>query len=367
MQLVFILWIALITAITYGKDSPLFVFLWHHVPSFSQLRCWGRMNILLIPIIAWIVALGYARFEGLVFSGTPAARARVFRFLAGAFLLILGIQLFYVTRHFFHPYWADYFLGPKEEALARFVPPAFAPYGRLILAHLHLSFLIASILSFIVLAVMLRRRMSSPNRMLALCVIVACADLGVCGPWTWLARPASSERTVLNIPAVDARSFNTPRTNDYSTISLTSAFSVGIVENWYYARYLRFRGLYATDQRDTRQFLGMDDGKKLYFTRALAHADLRSFLNDAALSSAAMKVLFYDGNTLAIRVAAPRKGYVSFIDNWDPDWKAWIDGCPAEIELLFGAFKAVSVAEGKHTVVLSYRPFSNHNPYPSPS
>ncbi len=49
-------------------------------------------------------------------------------------------------------------------------------------------------------------------------------------------------------------------------------------------------------------------------------------------------------------------GYLSFIDNWDPDWKAWVDGQPVEIELLFGTFKSVRLTPGKHKVRFSYQP-----------
>ena len=53
---------------------------------------------------------------------------------------------------------------------------------------------------------------------------------------------------------------------------------------------------------------------------------------------------------------ASTNGYFSFIDNWDSNWKAYIDNKPVEIELLFGTFKSVKVGPGKHIIRFMYQP-----------
>ena len=52
-------WIATITYISYGRSSYLFTFLWKFLPGFSSLRIWGRLNIILVPIIAWLLSLAF--------------------------------------------------------------------------------------------------------------------------------------------------------------------------------------------------------------------------------------------------------------------------------------------------------------------
>jgi uncharacterized membrane protein YfhO len=47
---------------------------------------------------------------------------------------------------------------------------------------------------------------------------------------------------------------------------------------------------------------------------------------------------------------------LSFIDNWEQGWKCFVDDKPAEIELLFGTFKSVHLAAGRHIVRFYYQP-----------
>src|SRR5262249_12978124 len=58
-KLLFVGWYGAITYITWGRDSWLFAFLWRYLPMFASLRVWGRFNIVLVPIIAWLVAVAY--------------------------------------------------------------------------------------------------------------------------------------------------------------------------------------------------------------------------------------------------------------------------------------------------------------------
>jgi len=49
-------------------------------------------------------------------------------------------------------------------------------------------------------------------------------------------------------------------------------------------------------------------------------------------------------------------GFLSFIDNWDPDWEARVNGVPACVLQLFDTFKAVKLPPGVHRIEMSYRP-----------
>jgi hypothetical protein len=48
-------------------------------------------------------------------------------------------------------------------------------------------------------------------------------------------------------------------------------------------------------------------------------------------------------------------GFVVFVDSYNPDWKAQLDGTPAPLLRANVTFRAVSVPGGTHTVVLFYR------------
>ena len=65
-KLFFIIWISTISYISYGRYSHLFILLWKFMPGFSSLRVWGRLNIILVPIFAWLLSMAYMSFESMI-------------------------------------------------------------------------------------------------------------------------------------------------------------------------------------------------------------------------------------------------------------------------------------------------------------
>lgn len=354
---VLLLWIAVISYISYGKDSRLFLMLWEHLPFFSSLRIWGRMNIVLVPILAWLLALSYMHFEATVQAARSdrKERLRCVGALSAGFLAVIGIQLYFSAHSIVDPYWTRYFVKPKAEAF-----PAMAEF---LSTKLHLVFAISSVVAFVVILFVLlaswRRSPFGTGRpaLLVLLIGISAVDTTLTGPWLWVANPKSPIRRELNVDESNRASVNTPRADGHLTIALDSTFHVGTVPNWYFERYVQFRSrAQAEDQDAYRQLMGLIDGKRLYSSSSIAHGTVREFLQDSSSLAAGLQVRSYDGDRLVADVDAPAAGYVSFIDNWDADWRAYVDGNPAAIELLFGTFKAVRVPEGKHTVTFTYQP-----------
>jgi uncharacterized membrane protein YfhO len=52
------------------------------------------------------------------------------------------------------------------------------------------------------------------------------------------------------------------------------------------------------------------------------------------------------------------KGMLVVSDNWYPGWHATVDGNSSEIWKVNTAVRGVVVGPGKHTVTMTYRPFS---------
>jgi hypothetical protein len=152
-------------------------------------------------------------------------------------------------------------------------------------------------------------------------------------------------------------SFRVPRTDHNNSISLGPNFSVGILESWYFSRYIKFLKE-SEDQLDARRLLlGVRDGRKIFFSEAIEHSTVQSFLRDALRYRDTGHLLSYTGDELRWEIDAPAKGYLSFIDNWDWGWEASVDGKPVWIELLFGTFKSVRLTPGQHHVRFHYRPW----------
>ena len=52
------------------------------------------------------------------------------------------------------------------------------------------------------------------------------------------------------------------------------------------------------------------------------------------------------------------KGWFSFIDTWDPNWKAYVDHKEVKIKKLFDAYKTIKVNEGQNKIKFIYEPIN---------
>ncbi len=59
---------------------------------------------------------------------------------------------------------------------------------------------------------------------------------------------------------------------------------------------------------------------------------------------------------MIITISKPSNGWVVFEDAWHPDWKARIDGKPAQVLAGVGAMPCVQVQEGDREVTFEFRP-----------
>ena len=72
--------------------------------------------------------------------------------------------------------------------------------------------------------------------------------------------------------------------------------------------------------------------------------------------SVGIEVETYTGETLTLTVTTTDPGYLSFIDNWDPDWEVLINDQEAEILLLFNTFKSIYLPPGINDIIFQYHP-----------
>ena len=356
-------WFCFIVLITYGKHTPLFGLLYHWLPGFDRLRLWGRLNIILLPVLALLLARAYAWLEDLLFHPgpeSPARRRRALITLALGAGLMLAAQLWLHLAGVRHLYWTRYFQAHQgQEAL----------------------FIWAGITSALALAGMLalagREGRSGPwNPLLVLLVLVALslADLRPVGAeqWTDPAPPGLGRRLEIKTGRNLALSLTTRRVNRYDTISLTPVFNVGYIKNWYFERYVRFHRRVFQKEAPTRprrpelvpwfrRLMGLEQGRRIFFTRSLDHPSLVQVVQDDQATrkdlAPVWRVTYYDGDRLELVVESREGLFLSFIDNWDPDWRAFIDDQPAPLLKLLGTFKSLRLEAGRHRVRMEYRPW----------
>jgi hypothetical protein len=376
-------WIVLISAITYGKHSFLFDLLWSYMPGFSSLRVWGRMNVILLPVFAMLLARAYDFFESFLSSfnvGSSKRRRDFLSFsglLAGTATVLISVQLWLYLHKSYNSYWLLHF--------------NYA-HGR------EWTFIASTVLSFLlvllVFALAMKQRIASSRSLVLLLVcflFFALNDMHPVGSSQWMQKAPKtygSERKVFNFHEIIERSLTTPRIRLYYTMTFPR-FNAGWICNWYFERYLAFDAELFPDVRDMvgkdgilhygtpmkigsgnhlgkaadyHEFMGLRTGKRIFASQKIDHASIQDFVSDSTLTESTMvpeiKVSYYDGDTLTLMVRNVKPVYLSFIDNWDPDWRAFVNGEPTPILKLFGTFKSVQISPGKNIVTFTYRPFS---------
>ena len=65
----------------------------------------------------------------------------------------------------------------------------------------------------------------------------------------------------------------------------------------------------------------------------------------------------YDGNNIEIDVNLDNAGWLSVIDNWDPDWIATINDEKVEISKTLNAYKSIKLKKGFSKVKFQYKPW----------
>lgn len=378
VKLFFIIWFCIITYISYGRHSYLFKLLWNYMPGFSSLRVWGRLNIILVPILAWLLSIAYAWFE-LLLSGKMTTADKKQRqsylpviIIATVYICILCVQIYFYHNNIQDKLWTKYFkhLSPQRLQFIVYGAAAFAAIFSISLLR-RMPYGISRWVSF--------KSNSTLTAVLAILVLVATIEMRHVGARTWTYKgqiqmenlralgPAvaymrthhsitGKGRSKPDVAKINEDSFQFPRIERNDTIGLGPNFFVGVLPNWYFSRYNKFLKDTEDELEARRILLGVQDGRKIFFSESIEHLTVQAFLNDAVRYQQSGRLVSYTGDELIWEINAPIEGYLSFIDNWDRGWKAFIDDKVEDIKLLFGTFKSVRLTPGHHRVRFSYQP-----------
>ncbi|OGV81514.1 MAG: hypothetical protein A3K19_25980 [Lentisphaerae bacterium RIFOXYB12_FULL_65_16] len=347
-----------VTALSYGAGSLMFKLFWHCLPGFSSLRVWGRVNILLVPVLALLLARGYTLFEeawvGCDRNGLPASsrnkRLLGITVVVGVSMVVLQVVL--LRNQVFDRYWVAWF-HPH-------IPEGLGPE----------TFVFASVGSVVglgllpVLGLWASERVARHRALAAWCAVgvvlgLALWDLDGIGNTQWSKRTRFTVvKTRLAVRETDLQALRCAR-EPFDQLSLGPVFGTGVMTNWYYQRYADFLGR-SKDSPAARYLVGQAGGERFFFVESVAHKDAEGVVADVAAqvtgSQFELTVRDYDGDRLVLHVNMGRQGHLCFIDNWDEDWCVAVDGGKAQLEVLLGCFKAVALSPGRHEVEFEYRP-----------
>ncbi len=343
----------------FGFRSFLFETLWS-VPVINQMRAFGRMAVMLLPLLAIMMHHGYTLFcEQLL---KPVAERvlsrRVVFSVFGPILLVQGYL--YIERASLNQIYAS------------------LTFGGLPQVSYEIDFLMYTLLTVAVVLGLLyiefaRLRNGTWLAFVGLIWIMA-QDTGTQGRFLWT-QPVQMVLDRMNVPpnkSVPRRAWVGAKmesdfyhlVQDYFTLDRSPDWgdlnwqhlTRGSVYNWDYDTYTQFLAEHGGDKASLARLLGV---QKLFVHSALAKSPAQ-FLRDAEARrefATPPIVKQWNGSDLVVSTATSAPGYLAWMDNWDEGWSATLDGAPAPIERLMGTFKTVKLASpGQHTLSFRYRP-----------
>lgn len=361
------LFVLAVTSVTWGAGSPTFRLLWQTWPGFRLLRVWPRLDVVLVPALALLLARAWESFESAgddLRQSEPLGRRRLWWTSAAAVLALLSIHAAFLATGFTHRYW-QVLVGPSGTARAwAFPAPGFT--------------LFAVLASGLLLLGLWNATGPAPRRglMAVVFVLAASCDTGALGLSQWAGRrvPSDLVRVEPRLAGAPERSLHTPRVMIHDTIQLDARYNTGVISNWYlqsYAAFLRKSADVAPPDKLEMErvraapglaaLLGLDDGRRIFLSPRLEFESASAFVEESKRyeekAGASIAVREYTGDTLVVDVTSSLPGVVCFIDNAAAGWAATVNEHPVASESLFGTFKAVRIGAGASRVVWKYDPW----------
>jgi hypothetical protein len=205
--------------------------------------------------------------------------------------------------------------------------------------------------------------------------MLSVAEMFVISNYQWATRRYSVTGRVLDVPKLLVSEFSRPRSLSATQIMSRDApgYNVGLFPNWgfkrhadNYLRFLNFNGeplpkVTASEFAAVQRFYGADrNAQRIFLSSRVDHRSMVDFLSDVdatePLAKPSIQIEHYNGDELRLTVNLSRACWLTFVDNWDANWRATVNGVPTPISLTLGSYKAVSIPAGPVKVVFQYRP-----------
>lgn len=360
--LTILLWFFIVSYITYGEDSFLFKILWDYFPGFSRLRIWGRMNVIFVPVFCFLVAYSLKFFTDTIknkFTDIKTGRnifSNTIIMLTVIYILMLSVQLYLFKTIEVKSYTISY----AKNLYREISESSFIIIGAV-------SFIL--IISSLVISKYINIKAAVTLFIISV-ILINTYDLYNAGSMQWASRgKTDTKRTVINTDEINMLSLTTPRNEKLSLISLTPRFNTGFVDEWSYESYKKFVENFknSLDEENMERSLlafneltGIDNGKRFFLSDRINSGSVPDFIDDSrrydSLNLIELKVEKYTGDELICIAEVKSDGYFSFIDNWDSNWKAEVNGKETEIQKLFGTFKSVKIGKGINRIEFIYSP-----------
>lgn len=356
-----------------AKNSYLFEIIWNKVDFIKNFRAFSRINILLIPLFSVLICFSLKNFIEKKYN------VDFFKVLIIITLSIVFLQLYIIDfsniENIYWETWQQKRLLHASQNLKLF-SYIFKSYNNYL-------YPIFFILSFITL--FLIKKFHLEKVATKIIVILVVSELFVLCNIQW-AIPykyydTNNYNSVSKNPLKDLKdSFFGERiikeVKGNTFFRYSRKFNINYVDQLgmnnhskLIDKYFKRNGEYKINLdkeiiKKINFFWGLENNNdKIFFTKKIDHLSVENFVDDVYMVKEKNKVIItidrkaYNGDEIVINLNSDIIGYLTFVDNWSPGWKVYVNNQERQVDKVLNAYKSIKVNAGSHKIKFKYDPW----------
>ena len=354
------------------ENSYLFKIIWEKFDLLKNFRSFSRINILLIPLFAVLFCFILKSIE----EKKHNINFLITTCIVAIFIILLQIYIIEVSDIKNH-YWKTW-----QERRLLYGSIKFSSIAFIFDLYNHYIYSISLIISLIIFNFFKIRK--SKKLLPHLIVILVAGELFLLSNIQWAIPYKFYDSNNYNLlskkPLDDINdAFFNPRVltevkgNTY--FRNFRKFNINYFDNFgldkhtklvdkYFKRNGNLKdGLNQETIKKINQFWGLKDNNKVFFTKKIDHQTIEKFINDVDFLKnnkdvfITMEISNYNGDEIYIDLKTNTAGFLTFVDNWSPGWKVYVNNKEKSIVKLLETYKSVKINTGYNKIKFKYEPW----------
>jgi hypothetical protein len=376
-----IIFILFITYFSWGRYSALFIWSWENVPLIGSLRAWPRINIIITPILILLFSISIKYLLTYFNEKNEQKLNKIIKFLVGVFILLIIIQFVFYFFDFQNDEYWNFWQKKRFDAAIISLPTFLGSILKLYDGPFYMFFNIFST-TFILFILLNKKYQKRISVFYASILLLVSSELFALSNLQWSIAEWKTKLSKTNDPLNKLRNgFNSSkiidtvkgneyfRDNRYFNVNYPDSYGYNNHANNFSMYFQRYGGIKKENVNENeiklvKLFYGSSaEAKKIFLSKSINYNNIISFIKDSNSfeknNDFEIKILIneYDGNNLKLEVTSKNEGWLSFIDNWDYGWVAFVNKNEVPIYRLLGSYKSVKIKKGFSKVVFQYKPW----------
>tara|TARA_Y100000590_G_C15698179_1_gene1005903 strand:- start:77 stop:2107 length:2031 start_codon:yes stop_codon:yes gene_type:complete len=357
-----------------AENSFLFRFFWENLDFLKNFRIFSRMNIILIPIFSILIALALKKIAENEYGFTKITSKSIFLIIT-PIIFIIVLQIYFIEiSNFKNIYWDAWQLKRII-----FASDQITYLSKVFLSHDNYWYLFFTLISFVFLLLYSKIK---KQLVIPFILFLTFSELFILSNLQW-AIPKNyynqNQYNYLEKDPVKSLQNSFKKENIVAEIKGNSyfrnlrTFNINYFDDFGIDKHSKLINKYfnrdgslknnLSDKEiaSLKYFYGLDISKKrLFFSKSIQHNNILDLVEDIKKSEKNHNVIFdikydkYLGDEVSFILNTEEDGFVTFVDNWAPGWKAKRNGKDVEMFKTLETYKSVKVSKGKNEIFFKY-------------